>query len=743
MRIRPSLRGRSASARVPGSLRPIRRYLLGLAVAGLALAGFLALDGSARGDGQTIVLTRTVTAADTGSYLYLPFTMPAGVKRVEVTLTKTTGNAVTGLGLFDQRGPGYGSKGFRGIYGEEFQELFIERGTASPAFVPGPIEKGRWTVIVPVFRGAADRLTVTVKPSRVPSDGGRGARFAGGRGADGRTRGGGTGGGESGGGSGGLTGTGEPGGGVEGDCPEGSTVPRTGDDNERISRQAGWYRGDLHDHTTHSSDSCSSGSARTPSRFAEAVRRSRLDFVSLTDHNVTTQNRSIGEVSAADDVLVMPGLEMTNWFHGHATVTGLEPGDWLDWRQRPRPVPLREHEKLIDAFIAPTERRNFYTSASHPSAGPIAWQFFNEAEARPELLTDGLETWTGPFQPDDDATIERWDEFLNRSVRDKRFRIVANGASDVHGFENDQGFALGAPTTVAYARELSKDAVVDALEAGRSYITCDPDGPGLYLSATAGEGDGPRGNDQRQMVGGTVYGDAATVAKVSVIVRGGKGRVLSIIRDGAGAQTTAITSNEQKVTVLQPVGGGGFVRAELRDRPTIDPTKPRAGETGMHAMTNPIFLERGRVPNGVRQGIVAPPDDDGGTAGCPPQREGEGGEPDGGQTGGDPDGGGAGGGNGGGRTIRGTSRDDVLTGTPGDDKILCGSGNDRVDGGSGDDTIVCGSGNDVIAGGSGNDSIRGESGDDRIDGGPGDDRLQGDSGDDRIEGGPGRDSTSQ
>ncbi len=699
----------------------MRRYLPGLAVAALALVGFLAFDGSARGDGQTIVLTRAVTAADTGRYLYLPFNMPAGVQRMEVELTKTTGNAVTGLGLFDQRGPGYGSKGFRGIYGEEFQELFIEPGGASPAFVPGPIEKGRWTVIVPVFRGAADRITVKVRLSRVPSDGGRSGRFAGARTADG-----GTGGGESEGGSGGQTGTGEAGGGVEGDCPEGGTEPRIGDDKERISRKPGWYRGDLHDHTTHSSDSCSSGSARTPSRFAEAVRGSGLDFVSLTDHNVTTQNRNIGAVPAADDVLVMPGLEMTNWFHGHATVTGLEPDDWLDWRQRPRPVPLRENEKRIDAFIAPTERRNFYTSAAHPSAGPIAWQFFNEAEARPELLTDGLETWTGPFQPDDDATIERWDEFLSRSVRDKRFRIVANGASDVHGFDNDQGFALGHPTTVAYARELSKDAVVDALEAGRSYITCLPDGPGLYLSATAGR--------QRQMVGGTIYGGATTVAKVSVTVRGGKGRMLSIIRDGVGAQTTPITSNDQKVTLLQPVGGGGFVRAELRDRPQIDPTNPRAGESGMHAMTNPIFLERRSVPKGVRQGIVSPPDDGGETAGCPPQIEGEGGEPGDGQTGG--------GSGGGGRTIRGTSRNDVLNGTSGDDRIFCGSGNDRVRGGGGDDTIFCGSGNDIVDGGPGNDRIRGQSGDDRLAGGPGDDRIQGDSGDDRIEGGPGNDRLS-
>jgi hypothetical protein len=579
---------RRVRAVATGRPRPtgaLLRYAMVLGVAAVALAGFLLIDQSARAQGETtIVLKTTVTAADTGRYKYLPFTMPRGVNRVSVELTKTVvpgtptdpggpptsgtpgspaaANSVTGLGIFDERGPEYGSAGFRGIYGEEDQDFFIANDTASVSFTPGPINPGEWTVIVPVFRGAADEITVTVKLA---------------------------------------TGDKKP-------------TPAPEEDIEMVSDTPGWYRGDLHDHTTHSSDAGNSNSARTPAEFPDEVRNAGLDYVSLTDHNVTSQNRNLGTAAAGKDVLVMPGLEMTNWFHGHATVTGLEPGDWLDWRQRPRPAPTFENEDRIDRFIADTERegRDVFTSAAHPSiVATIDWEFFQEAEVNPDLLPDALEVWTGPFQPDDEATLERWDEFLKRSITDKRFRIVANGASDIHGFDNDDGFKLGKPTTVVHADALSKPAVVDALEAGRSFISKSPTGPELYLSATAGEG---APGEQRQIVGGTIYGDPATRAKVSVLVRGGSGRRLELLRDGERFQTTPITSDEQTVTVEQPVGTGGFVRAELRGSPRTDPN-PRASELDMEALTNPIFLERGAVPPGTAPDPTLPPSG-GGSAGA-------------------------------------------------------------------------------------------------------------------------------
>jgi len=137
----------------------------------------------------------------------------------------------------------------------------------------------------------------------------------------------------------------------------------------------------------------------------EVARRIGLDWISLTDHNVTTQNRNL-KADSGKGVLLLGGEEMTNWFHGHATVTGLSPGAWLDWRQRPAGVPLGPNEERIQSFIAEAKRLGAYTAAAHPAGANLSWQFFADAEADPAALPDGLEVWNGLFQPDDEVTLK-------------------------------------------------------------------------------------------------------------------------------------------------------------------------------------------------------------------------------------------------------------------------------------------------------------------------------------------------
>jgi hypothetical protein len=220
------------------------------------------------------------TAFGTGNYQYHPFQVPPGPNRLDVKIMKS-GAAKTGLGIFDQRGAHYGTlstpNGFRGIYGEERGEFFLAPGAASQSFLPGPIEPGEWTVIVPVFQAEQPMpYTVTVTMSQGPR----------------------------------------------------GRVLRPGHDLEAVLDEPGWYRGDLHAHTPESSDAWRSGSALTPAQWAAECRRIGLDFLALTDHNVVSQNFAIAD-SAGEDVLLMAGKEMTNWFHGDATVSGISPGDWF------------------------------------------------------------------------------------------------------------------------------------------------------------------------------------------------------------------------------------------------------------------------------------------------------------------------------------------------------------------------------------------------------------------------------
>lgn len=489
--------------------------------------------GQDQGSSQTIVLT--ATALHIGQYLYLPFEVPGDVNRIDVSVTKQ-GDAITGVGLFDQQGAGYQSAGFRGVYGEERSQLYVAADSASQAFIPGTIEPGTWTVLIPVFRATVPTVvTVTV----VLTFGAQQGAF------------------------------------VYGPAPD------------VVRDEPGWYRGDLHCHTPESSDAWRSGSALTPADWADTARRIGLDFLAMTDHNVVSQNFDLAR-SAGSDVLLIAGEEMTNWFHGHATVTGIEVGDWLDWRQTPvgLPLPSGEPGVRIQRFLADAREMGAFVAAAHPLGLHLSWQFLADGDLDPLARPDSFEVWTGPFQPDDEAALLMWDDRLRRG-----WRVWANGGSDLHGVRNTNGFDAGTPTTVVYADQLSKAAIVRALKAGRCFVTRLPDGVELYLRA-----EGPGG--QRQIVGGTIYGAATDTVDIEVLVRRAAGMRVLLLRDGVPLSVTSIQADEERVTATVPIGVGGYVRVEARGVPEVDPANPIAGRTDMEAFTNPIFLAVGQVPDG-------------------------------------------------------------------------------------------------------------------------------------------------
>jgi len=457
-----------------------------------------------------VVLKTRVFA--TANYAYLPFDVPHGVTRLDVQVT-TDRDAKVGVGLFDGRGSGYGSPGFRGITGAERREFFVALDSATPGFTPGPIEAGGWTVIVAVFLALLPtEVTVRVRAT---------------------------------------TGT--------------SVVPVYPGPLQGVVRQGpGWYRGDLHCHTEASSDAWSSGTALTPAGWAEVARDLGLDFLAMTDHNVISQNWSLVR-DAGKDVLLMAGEEMTNYFHGHATVSGIEPGQWLDFRQSPFGLALPTGRARIAEFLAAARELGAFVSAAHPFHVGLGWHFLVEAVVNPAARPDGFEVWNGPWQANDEVALTVWDRQLRAG-----WDVVANGGSDLHGVTNDDGYSAGLPTTVVYADALAREPLVTALRAGRSFITRAPDGVEVYLTAT-----GPFG--QATYTGGRLYGAAQDNVTAHALVRRGGGLQLRLLTAHGRASVTELDSDEQTVPLDTSIGAG-FVRAEVRGR----------GFLAMEALTNPI-----------------------------------------------------------------------------------------------------------------------------------------------------------
>lgn len=519
-----------------------REVLRGAALAGLAatVAPVRTVHAQQPAGEQ---LTLTTTVGGQGTFHYLPFQVPRGIGRLHVRCERH-GDAATGLGIFDPRGPGYQSPGFRGIYGEERLEFELTPDHASPSFVPGPIDAGEWTLIVPVFDAPRPtELTITVTMTR------------------GRSQ---------------------------------PTRPLVRSRPGTVRDAPGWYRGDLHCHTPHSSDAAASGSALDVEAWADECRAIGLDFAAMTDHNVVSQNLDLGR-AAGRDVLLLAGEEMTNWFHGHATVSGLEdPAGWLDFRQRPAGIPLQQHERPLRDFLAAAHEQGGFVSAAHPFFANLSWQFFAEAALDPRARTHGIEIWTGQWTPDCEVGLAAWDAMLAAGQR-----LVANGGSDLHGTVNDLGFRAGTPTTVVHAERLESTAIVSALRRGRCFVTRRPDGVELYLTAV-----GP--GEQAQIAGGTIFGRPGQVSELHVQVRHAAGMVL-LVRGSAGVPVTArvLTGDDQTVRVPLPLHRG-YVRAEVRRLPNVVLDAPLSSDGGMEALSNPVFLALGDPPDG-HVGVDAPP----------------------------------------------------------------------------------------------------------------------------------------
>ena len=226
---------------------------------------------------QTI--TARITRADQAAnpYFYVPFDVPDGTTRIDVTLAYAKSeDCVIDLGAFDPRDTGYPTdEGFRGWSGGARDSFFIATDDATPGYVHGAIQPGRWTVILGLYRvpeaGAEVSVTVAL------------------------------------------------------DAASRSLEPQPAR-TFPVRRQAGWYRGDLHCHTFHSD------AKGSPELLHAAARQAGLDFLAIADHNTTTQRRYFHPQSSPELVFVR-AMEVTT-AEGHANVYGVD--DWIDFRMTRR-----------------------------------------------------------------------------------------------------------------------------------------------------------------------------------------------------------------------------------------------------------------------------------------------------------------------------------------------------------------------------------------------------------------------
>ena len=358
-----------------------------------------------------IVLQGDVKGRQNNTYVEVPFRVPEGLQRVTITFhyTEKDKHTALDLGLMD-------TMGLRCWSGGNKTALTIGLSDATPSCLPGPLPAGTWKILigVPNIRGdVTSHYTAEVYFTRS---------------------------------------------GLVSQEPEILRAP--------LRQGPAWYRGDLHMHTAHSDGQCASQSGeKVPCPVfltVEAAARRDLDFIAISDHNATSQYDAMRELQPYfDKVLLIPAREITT-FYGHMNLLGTT--SYLDFRVGTYSVPD------TNTLLRNAQRLGALVSINHPDAPTgelcMGCGWTPKSTVDMELLT-GVEVVNGGSELNGSYGVSFWDKQLNEG-----HRLTGIGGSDNHNALSDPNrpSAIGSPTTVIYATELSTPAILAGIRAGHVFV---------------------------------------------------------------------------------------------------------------------------------------------------------------------------------------------------------------------------------------------------------------------------------
>jgi len=369
---------------------------------------------------SAITITGSLTRADHKRIFEKAFDVSPGRQSLRITLAYTgyDRRTVIDLGL---RGP----DGFRGWSGGGPQSIVVGPTYASYGYLPGPIESGRWAVVlgVPNIReGSADTYSVTIEQ-----------------------------------------------------------LDREEPSFPVIRREAGWFVGDFHSHSGHSDGHAQLDNGtrvKLPAhRVFDAARRAELDFIALTDHNTSSQWTEIDRLQPYyGNLLLLHAREITT-YHGHFNAFGER--RFVDFRLGP--------ERTVQSLADEITSGGAFVSVNHPafldneSCMGCGWGDFSLETMR---RMNGIEVVSGGYAEGPLGAWPLWAKMLNSGLH-----LTAIGGSDDHTADETRDRAIGVPATVVYARELSEPALLEGLRAGHAYVrTRGPAGPALQFEAASNKG---------------------------------------------------------------------------------------------------------------------------------------------------------------------------------------------------------------------------------------------------------------
>ena len=317
---------------------------------------------------QDLELHGTI-AHGTNGYVMVPFEVPSGVKRLDVSFSYTgwEDHTTLDLGLLDPQR-------FRGWSGGNKHAFSVGIADATPSYLPGPLPAGTWKLMIGVaYLGEGHTANYSAHVHFIRTN----------------------------------------------------EVDTTGFAASPIATGDRWYRGDLHMHTAHSDGSCTSQSGKmVPCPVfvtVEDAAKQKLDFIAITDHNTVSHYDAERELQPYfDQILLIPGREITT-YSGHANVFG--PTNFIDFRSEAKGAPS------INTVFRAARAAGAFVSVNHPGdpTGANCIGCGWSATDTDWNLVNGVEAINGDDPKHYEADIRFWDQQLA-----KGYRLVAIGGSDTH-----------------------------------------------------------------------------------------------------------------------------------------------------------------------------------------------------------------------------------------------------------------------------------------------------------------------
>ncbi len=558
----------------------------GVAVAALALPAAASADCAvptdppdATFDGPVRNFDGTFAASMQGSYVQIPFDVPAGTTAIRVRYCydqppppDDRGNTLD-VGVYEPLKAGdtvYGPAEQRGWSGSAVKDLAIAVNGFSPpatyeddrkafvhpyttrAYQPGPIPAGRWAVEL--------GLAAITGPPTDPD------------GIDWRVR-------------------------VEtSTSPQWSASPyaRAPYDPSPAAAGFGWYAGDVH---VHGEQEPGNSLMSTSFDFAFeplAAGGAGLDFVGLVDHNNNVNAGEIGRYQPDyPGKLIIPGTEVTT-YKGHynnigsASFADFRGGPVYRWTAPGTLTKVAEPVAPASQFGA-IQSSGGWTQINHPTVlgGSICrgcpWDY-TDADTDYSKV-DAIEVQNGAADfgmppntvasPFTATAIAFYERALAAGAH-----VAAVGSSDAHQTDTP-GATIGEATTVVGAGELSRSAIVQGIHDDRTYVKLyGNDGPDIRVTARAP-------GDTFKTLGDTLRGPSA---KLDVqVLRAGAGAArpasytVRLLREGTEVAAAPITGDDFSTT-FDSTGSGRY---------SIKVTRSAAPSDRIEVYSSPVWYEVG------------------------------------------------------------------------------------------------------------------------------------------------------